>query len=49
MLQKLPIAFAQIKASNTTENLLNQVRQIIHSLYQAKEITKKEKKYYKII
>ena len=41
MPQILPITLAQIKASNTSENLLNEVRQIIYSLYQAKEITKK--------
>ena len=40
-LQRLPIALAQVKASNTSENLLNQIRQIIYSLYWAKEITKK--------
>ena len=32
---------AQVKAGNTSENLLNEMRQIIYSLYQAKEITKK--------
>ena len=41
MLPRLPIAFAQVKAGNTSENLLNEIRQIIYSLYQAKEITKK--------
>ena len=41
MLQRLPIALAQVKAGNTSENLLNEIRQIIDSLYQAKEITKK--------
>ena len=41
MLQGLPIALAQVKASNTPENLLNEIIQIIYSLYQAKEITKK--------
>ena len=41
MLQRLPIALAQVKAGNTSENLLNEIRQIIYSLYQAKEITKK--------
>ena len=41
MLQKLPIALAQVKAGNTSENLLNEVRKIIYSLYRAKEITKK--------
>ena len=41
MLQRLPIALAQVKAGNTSENLLNEIRQIIYSLYQEKEITKK--------
>ena len=41
-LQRLPIALAQVKASNTSEKLLNEIRQIIYFLYQAKEITKKE-------
>ena len=41
MLQRLPIALAQVNAGNTSENLLNEIRQIIYSLYQAKEITKK--------
>ena len=40
MLQRLTIVFAQVKASNTSDNLLNEIRQIIHSLYQVKEITK---------
>ena len=34
MLQRLPIALAQAKAGNTSENLLNQIRQIVYSLYQ---------------
>ena len=41
MLQRLPIALAQVKAGNTSENLLNEIRQIIYSLYGAKRITKK--------
>ena len=41
MLQRLPIALAQVKAGNTSENLLNKMRQIIYYLYRAKEITKK--------
>ena len=41
MLQRLPIALAQVKARSTFENLLNEIIQIIYSLYQAKEITKK--------
>ena len=39
--QRLPIALAQVKAGNTSENLLNEIRQNIYFLYQAKEITKK--------
>ena len=41
MLERLPIALAQVKAGNNSENLLNEIRQIIYSLYQSKEITKK--------
>ena len=41
MLQRLPISFAQVKAGNTYEKLLNEIRQIISSLYRAKETTKK--------
>ena len=37
----LPIALGQVQAGNTSENLLNEILQIIYSLYQAKEITKK--------
>ena len=40
MLQRLPIALAQVKAGNTSKNLLNEIRQIIYFLYQTKEITK---------
>ena len=41
MLQRLPIALAEVRAGNNSENLLNEIRQIIYSLYQSKEITKK--------
>ena len=41
MLQRLPIAPAQIKAGNASESLLNEIRHIICSLYRANEITKK--------
>ena len=34
MLQRLPIALAQIKAGNNSESLLNEIRQIVYSLYQ---------------
>ena len=42
MLQRLPIALEQVKAGNNSENLLNEIRQIIYSLYQSKELTKKK-------
>ena len=41
MLQRLPIALAQVKTGNNSESLLNQIRQIVYSLYQSKQITKK--------
>ena len=39
MLQRLPVTLAHVKVANTSENLLNEIRQIVYSLYQAKEIT----------
>ena len=36
MLQRLSVALSQLKAGNTSENILNE---IIYSLYRAKEIT----------
>ena len=41
MLQRLPKALAQVKASKTFENLLNEIRQIIYSLYREKKVTEK--------
>ena len=41
MLQRLPIALAQVKVVNNSESLLNKIRQIVYSLYQSKQITKK--------
>ena len=41
MLKRLPIALAQIKAGNNSESLLNEIRQIVYSLYRSKGITKK--------
>ena len=41
MLQRLPIALAQVKTGNNSESLLNEIRQIVYSLYQSKQITKK--------
>ena len=40
MIQRLPITLVQVKAGNNSESLLNEIRQIIYSLYQSKEITK---------
>ena len=41
MLQRLLITLAQVKAGKTSENLLNELLQIISSMYWVKEITKK--------
>ena len=38
MLQRLPIALAQVKAGNNAENSLNEIGQIVYSLYQSKEV-----------
>ena len=41
MLQRITITLASVKTGNNSENLLNQIRQIVYSLYQSTEITKK--------
>ena len=41
MLQRFPIALAQVKGGNTFENVPNEIRQIIYSSYLTKEITRK--------
>ena len=41
MLRRLPIALTQVKAGNNSESLLNEIKQIVYSLYQSKQITKK--------
>ena len=41
MLQRLTIALAQVKAGKASENLLNEIRQIIYPLHWEKKITKK--------
>ena len=41
ILQRLPIALAQVKVGNKSESLLNEIRQIVYSFYQSKEVTKK--------
>ena len=41
MLQRLPIALAQVKAGSNSDSLLNEIRKIVCSLYQSRQITKK--------
>ena len=41
MLQRLPIALAQIKEDNNSESSLNEIRQIVYFLYQSKKFIKK--------
>ena len=45
MLQRLPIALAQVKTGNNSESLLNEIREIVYSLYQSEQITKKVQIY----
>ena len=40
MIQRLPIALGQVKACNASENLLNEIIQIIYSLYREKMLLK---------
>ena len=44
ILQRLQIAVTQAKVSNTSENLLNKIRQMIYYLYRGNEITTKVSK-----
>ena len=41
MLQRLPIALAQVKTGNNSEDILNEIRHVVYSLYQSKQINKK--------
>ena len=36
----MPIALKQVNAGNISEHFLNEITQVIYSLYRAKEITK---------
>ena len=45
MLQRLTIALAQVKTGNNSESLLNEIREIVYSLYQSEQITKKVQIY----
>ena len=40
MLSRLPISLAQLKSGNNSEKLKNEIRQLLHSLYQSKKLTK---------
>ena len=40
MLSRLPISLAQLKAGNNSEKLKNEIRQLLHSLYRSKNMTK---------
>ena len=40
MLSRLPITIAQLKAGNNFEKLKNEIRQLLHSLYHSKVLTK---------
>ena len=41
MLPRSPVALAELQAGNTTENLLNEIGQVVYSLYQVKQIIKR--------
>ena len=41
MIQRLPIALAQLKPGNNSASLLNEIRQTVYSLHQSNQITKK--------
>ena len=40
MLSRLPIALAQLQAGNNSNKLKTEIRQLLHSLYRSKNITK---------
>ena len=41
MLSKLAITLAQLKAGNNSEKLINNIRQLLYSLYCSQKLTKK--------
>ena len=41
MLQIIRKVLAQVKAGNNSENLLNEIRKMVFSLFQSKKITRK--------
>ena len=40
MLSRSPISLAQLKTGNNSENLRNEIRQLLYSLYKSKKLTK---------
>ena len=40
MCSRLPITLAQLKIVNNSEKLKNEIRQLLHSLYRSKKLTK---------
>ena len=38
MLSRLPITLAQLKAGNNSQKLINEIRQLLYSLYRSKKI-----------
>ena len=40
MFSRLPITLAQLKAGNNSQKLKNEIRQLLHSLYRSKKLTK---------
>ena len=40
MLHRIPVTLAQLKAGNNSQKLINEVRQLLCSLYRSKKLTK---------
>ena len=40
MLSRLPITLAQVKAGNNSQKLINEIRQLLCSLYRSKKLAK---------
>ena len=40
ILSRLPITLAQLKAGNNSQKFINEIRQLLYSLYRSKKLTK---------
>ena len=40
ILSRLPITLAQLKAGNNSQKFINEIRQLLYSLYSSKNLTK---------